>query len=193
MKTTSILIAALVLTLATPLLAQEENPAPPLYSVSALLQKTNKPFGGEIVLEGFPTAVCKRNGRKAWLRDTNAGAAGTIRVERTGAMPAFRQDVVGKTIRVTGTLRELRMDAAYFDSWEARVRGRMNAHNTQNTQAGAARRGCAEECLENAGAERTLQIIAARREKLAASPKGYLSALWVDGRKWELVEAKAVQ
>jgi len=162
--------------------------APPNYGVTALIQETNKPFGKEIVLEGFPTAICKRSGKKAWLHDTNSEAAGTIRVERTGDMPAFNQDVVGKTMRVTGTLRELRLDAAYFDSWEARVKASMKA---KNTDEGEKEEGCTEQCSENVAAETTLKNIAAYRKKLAKSPKGYLSAFWVDGKKWKLVEAKA--
>lgn len=187
---TKYLLSVLVLTLATPLLAQQDKSAPPTYGVTALIQATNKPFGQEIVLEGFPTAVCKRSGKKAWLHDTDSEAAGTVRVERTGDMPAFNQDVVGKTMRVTGTLQELRLDAAYFDSWEARVKASLKA---KNTDEGEKEEGCTEECSENVAAEQTLKNIAAYRKKLASSKKGYLTAFWVDGKKWELVAAKADQ
>jgi hypothetical protein len=190
MKPKYLLISTLVLTLATPLLAQQDKPVSPVFGVTALIQETNKPFGKEIVLEGFPTAVCKRSGKKAWLHDTDSEAAGTIRVERTGDMPAFNQDVVGKTMRVTGTLRELRLDAAYFDSWEARVKASLKA---KNSDEGEKEEGCTEVCQENVAAEQTLKNIAAYRKKLASSKKGFLTAFWVDGKKWELVEAKAAK
>lgn len=188
MKTKSLLLGTLILILATPLLAQPVQASLPVYGVTTLIQTPNKPFDQQIVLEGFPTAVCKRSGKKAWLHDTNSEAAGTIRVERTGNMPAFNQDVVGKTMRVTGTLKELRLDAAYFDSWEARVKASMKA---KNSDEGEKEEGCTEQCAENVAAETTLKNIAAYRKKLAKAPKGYLSAFWVDGTKWELVEAKA--
>lgn len=105
-------------------------------------------------------------------------------------MPAFNQDVVGKTMRVTGTLQELRLDATYFDSWEARVKASLKA---KNTDEGEKEEGCTEECSENVAAEQTLKNIAACRKKLASSKKGYLTAFWVDGKKWELVEAKAAK
>jgi len=190
MKPKYLLISALVLTLATPVLAQQDKSAPTAYGVTTLIQATNKPFGKEIILEGFPTSVCKRGGKKAWLHDTNSAAAGTVRVERVGDMPAFNQDVVGKTMRVTGTLRELRLDAAYFDSWEARVKASLKA---KHTDEGEKEEGCTEQCSENVAAETTLKNIAAYRMKLAKSSQGYLSAFWVDGKKWELVEAKVDQ
>lgn len=190
MKPKYVLLSALVLTLTTSLLAQQDKSAPPTYGVTALIQETNKPFGKEIVLEGFPTGVCKRSGKKAWLHDTNSEAAGTVRVERVGDMPAFNQDVVGKTMRVTGTLQEFRLDAAYFDSWEARVKASMKA---KTTDEGEKEEGCTEQCSENVAAETTLKNIAAYRKKLAKAPKGYLSAFWVDGKKWELVAAKVDQ
>lgn len=168
--------------------AAETNPANAVFSVTELIQCTNKPYGQQIVLEGFPTAVCKRSGKKAWLHDTNSEAAGTIRVERTGEMAAFNQDVVGKTLRVTGTLRELRLDAAYFDAWEARVKASMTA---KNKDEGDKEENCTEVCQENVAADKTLKNIAAYRKKLEKSPKGYLSAMWVDGTKWTLADTKA--
>ena len=168
MKTKHLLLAGLAISLAFPLCAQDK-PQPPVYGVTALIQETNKPFGKEIILEGFSTAVCKRSGKKTWLHDTNSENAGTIRVERVGDMPAFNQEVVGKTMRVTGTFRELRLDAAYFDSWEARVKASMQP---KKSDAGEQEEGCTEECSENVAAETTLKNIAAYRKKLAASKKG---------------------
>ncbi|MCS7091516.1 MAG: hypothetical protein RMN51_05645 [Verrucomicrobiota bacterium] len=168
------------------LCAQQDKPLPPRYGVTALIQETDKPFGREIILEGFLTAVCKRGGKKAWLHDTNPDAAGTVRVERTGNMPAFSQDLIGKTIRVRGTLREQRLDAAFFDAWEARLKAKLQA---RGTAVHPKEEACTETCRENAPAESQLKAIAAYRKKLAQSPTGYLTAFWVDGIQWELVEA----
>jgi hypothetical protein len=162
------------------------NSTPRVFGVTELIQDTNKPYGQSIVLEGFPSAVCKRSGKKAWLHDVNSDAAGTIRVEKTGEMRTFNQDVVGKTIRVTGILRELRMDKAYFDAWEARVKATLEKSKTASKED-----GCTEQCEENVGAEKVLKNIQVYRKKLEKSPKGYLSAFWVDGSKWDLVEAKS--
>jgi|GEM_PF-1230836 len=168
-------------------LAVETTPSEPqhVYGISEILHSTNKPFGKQITLEGFPSAVCKRSGKKAWLHDTNSEAAGTIRVERTGTMKAFNQDVVGKTIRVTGVLKELRIDKDYVDAWEARVKASL-----KKTKTGDKEDGCTEECQENVSADKTFKSIEALRKKIEKSPKGYLSGLWVDGTQWTLVEAK---
>jgi hypothetical protein len=187
MKTSSILATIVLLTLAASVSAEPADPPVPVYGVRALLREANKPFGQEIVLEGFPTSVCKRGGKKAWLRDVDPEADGTIRVERTGDMRAFGQDLLGKTIRVTGILRELRLDAAYFDAWEARVRASMK-EKTAGEGGGVV--DCTEECQGNVAAEKVLENIAAHRKRLAQSAQGYLTAFWVDGRKWERIDPK---
>lgn len=156
-----------------------------VYGVSEILHSTNKPFGKQITLEGFPSAVCKRSGKKAWMHDTNSEAAGTIRVERTRTMKAFNQDIVGKTIRVTGVLRELRIDKDYVDAWEARVKESLKKTNNSDKED-----GCTEECQENSSAEKTLKKIEAIRKKIEKSPKGYLSGLWMDGTQWTPAKAK---
>ena len=161
----------------------------PVFGVTELIQCTNKPWGREIILEGFPTAVCRRSGKKAWLHDTNSEAAGTVRVERTADMPAFNQEVVGRTIRVTGILRELRVDSAYLDAWEARVKAAANKPKSGESDE----ENCTEQCQENVAADKTLKTIAAFRGKLAKSQKSHLSGLWVDGIRWELVETGAKQ
>jgi hypothetical protein len=135
------------------------------------------------VLEGFVAAVCPRSGKKAWLHDTNSEAAGTVRIERIGNIPIFEKDVIGKTIRVTGVLRELRIDAAYLDSWETRVKGSNTVVEKKDN--------CTEKCEENQTVDTALKRIAALRVQVAKSTKGYLSNFWVDGTKWELAEAKA--
>ena len=180
-------ILATILVASTLSLAPAADPgaaASPNYGVATLIQEPSKPWGKPIVLEGFVTAVCPRSGKKAWLHDTNPDTAGIVRVERTGNIPIFEKDVVGKTIRVTGVLRELRIDAAYLDSWESRVKGSNTVVEKKDN--------CTEKCEENQTVDTALKRIAALRAKVAESKDGYLSQFWVDGTQWELAEAKAV-
>jgi len=184
----SILIAGtLAFALSARIQAQVAPPAdaPPAYGVTALIQESSKPWDKRIVLEGFVTAVCPRSGKKAWLHDTNSEAAGTVRVERTGQSAIFEKDAIGKTIRVTGTLRELRIDAAYLDSWESRVKGSNTTVEKKDN--------CTEKCEENQSVDAALKRIKTLRAQVAREKNGYLSAFWVDAEKWEVAGVKAGQ
>ncbi len=161
------------------------NEAPRVFAVTTLIQETNKPWDKPIILEGFVAAVCPRSGKKAWLHDVDSQAAGTVRVERIGKAPIFEKDVIGKSVRVTGILRELRIDAAYLDSWESRVKGSNTVVEKQDS--------CTEKCEENQNVDAALKRIASMRAQVAKSKKGYLSNFWVDGTAWELIKAGATK
>jgi len=179
-----VLPAALALVLVLGARAESVLPSPPTFAVAALLQETNKPWNQPVVLEGFVAAVCPRSGKKAWLHDTNSEAAGTVRVE-AGTSPVFEKDLIGKTVRVTGILRELRMDAAYFDSWESRVKGSNTTIEKKDN--------CTEKCEENQSVDAALKRITALRAQAAKTANGCLSAFWVDSEHWEIVTAGARQ
>jgi hypothetical protein len=183
MKTHRILLACLALGILSPTAYAEAPAAPPTYSVASLLTAEEIPVGKEITLTGFPTSVCKRNGKKAWLRDANPDAKGLVRVERGSTMAPFQQDLIGVTLQVTGILRETRMDAAYFDAWEARVKAAQSP--TVADSATSEKEGCSGDCNRKIQTETVLKNIAGYREQLAKSPKGYLSSLWLEGTKWQ--------
>lgn len=182
MKSSSRLLSLLalgVLLIATSVTRADE-PAP--LGVRALLTDGEAHIGRQIVFEGFVTGVCHSGGRKAFFHDLDPKAAGTLRVERTGGMRAFDQDLGGKTLRVTGTVRELRIDAAYLDAWEARVKATAAEHEKKEA--------CQNDCDASLSTQAALKRIAALRTKLTATPRGYLSSLWIDGQNWEIVTAQ---
>lgn len=168
---------ALVLVLAAPLAGRAAESTAPL-GVRTLLTTGETHVGQQIVFEGFVTGVCHSGGKKAFFHDLDPDAAGSLRVERTGAMRAFDQDLKGKTLRVSGTVRELRIDAAYLDAWEARVKA---------TEAAKQGEACENDCDASLTAQAAFKRIAGLRAKLAQTPRGYLSSLWVDGQNWEVV------
>lgn len=157
-----------------------------IYQVAEVYRLEEKPVDQVITIEGFPASVCVKCGKKAVMRDRDPEAEYTLRVERTGEMKPFLAEHVGRTMQVTGVLREKRMDAAYFDEWEARVK----ADNPCDSADGA---GCATKCPEKVSADKTLARIAGLREKLASAPSGYLAVLWLDGLNFEVVETTAAR
>ena len=147
--------------------------------VRALLTDGEAHIGQPIVSAGFVTGVCQSGGRKVFFHDLDPQAAGTLRVERTGAMRALDQGLGDKTLRVTGTVRELRIDAAYLDAREARVKATAAAHKKEDS--------CLNDCDASWSTQAAFKRIAALRTKVAGTPRGYLSSLRSDGQAWKIV------
>ncbi len=163
-------------------LASFAAPEAAVSSVRQVLDTGAGRVGETLVVEGFVTGVCKHSGCKAFLHDTDPAAEGTIRVERTGDMSPFSQDLAGKTLRVRGTIRELRIDAAYLDSWQARIESTAASHSEEDQD-------CADAGCENALATKAaLKKVAELRTRLSNTPAGYISSIWIDGTAWESVE-----
>jgi hypothetical protein len=157
---------------------------PPILSIDELYKLPEKPIDAVVVIEGFPTKVCQKGGVKAWIRDCDPEINRIIRVDKTPEMKPFATDSVGQTLRITGVLREQRMDAAYFDEWEARVR---SEGDTEEEPGGSCGGNCSGGKNESAQ-QKMLQRIAGFRQQLERSSTGYLASLWLDGLRWEVVE-----
>ena len=76
---------------------------------------------------------------------------------------AFRPELQGRTLRVTGELHETRMDKAYLDKWEARVK--------------AEGKSGGEKAHEEQSPAQVLKQIAGLRERLLKSGQDYSSLL----------------
>ncbi|PTX96520.1 hypothetical protein [Opitutus sp. ER46] len=178
-KLTSLLRLSALLFLAGSVRAADPSTAPAA-GVREVLTQGGARVGQEIVLEGFVTGVCHSGGRKAFLHDLNPDYAITLRVERTGEMKAFDQDLKGRTLRVTGIVRELRIDQAYLDAWETRAVAAHAAKEKTKTE------NCSGECNDSLPLATARKRITALRAQLAKADRGYLSSIWVDGLSWEV-------
>jgi len=156
-------------------------------TVSDITKKADDKVGKTIVFEGFVTGVCRNGGKKAFIHDRNREVPATLRVDRTNNIRSFEPGIVGKTVRVTGILRELRIDAAYLDSWEAKTKG---VPLPESAKKSTTTDHCTEACGATETQKATLKRITSLRERLSKAQRGYLSSYWVDGIAWELVEKK---
>lgn len=186
-------VAAALALAAAPALRADEAPKAPATPVAAaefptisdLRAKTSELVGKQVVFDGFVTGICKNGGKKAFVHDRDRKVKLTMRVDCTAGLPPFDNTWVGKPIRVTGILRELRIDKDYLDNWEAKVNGKPAPKKAAGNED-----PCTEECGDSAGKEATLKQIAGLREKVAASKKGYISNLWVEGTAAKDLSAK---
>lgn len=73
----------------------------------------------EITVEGVCTHICKHGGRKIFLMGSDDTQ--TIRIEG-GDMGKFDPNCVNSIVKVTGILKEQRIDEAYLQDWEAKLK-----------------------------------------------------------------------
>jgi len=160
--------------------ATDSGPATQV-GVQELLKNRSKLDGKKVALEGMVTEICKHKGCWAMVHDVDSDADGLVRVKQDdnqSNFKAFLPEHQGKTVVVTGELHETRIDTAYLDKWEARVKA-----PAKDAAAG-------QEADHSRDA--SLKQIAGLREKLAKSGKSYLSSLQVSVDKWEVkTDAKA--
>jgi hypothetical protein len=152
-----------------------DSGAPITVGVQELIKNREKLDGKKVVLEGMVTDICKHRGCWAMVHDLDSDAQGQVRVKQDdnqSNFKAFLPEHQGKTVVVTGELHETRIDTAYLDKWEARVK------------APAKEASQGEEAEHSQ--EAVLKQIAGLREKLAKSGKSYLSSLQVAVDKWEV-------
>ena len=156
---------------------------PPVVGVKDFLKEPDAYAGKEIMLQGFVTEVCKRKGCWALLHDSDADAKGQIRVKQDEAgdtFKAFLPELQGKTILVTGEVKETRIDKDYLDKWEA---------NVKSAQARAAQAGV-QKPEGGAAYDPVLKQIANYRDRVAKAKSGHLSSYSLAVVKWELQAEK---
>jgi hypothetical protein len=133
-----------------------------------------------VQVRGFVVDVCLHRGCKLFLRDLRDDANSTVRVERTAQTSPFSGTLTGDALLIRGIARTTRIDPAYLDVWEAEVRGSGRASTPADLGGCTEAKECDEDVEAIAARERTLEQIAGLRERVAASPRGYLISAWID-------------
>ena len=85
--------------------------------IDSLLANAGEFAGQEVTIEGVCTHICKHGGRKIFLMGSDDTQ--TIRVEG-GSVGKFDQKCVNSIVRVTGDLKEQRIDAGCSTEKKAR-------------------------------------------------------------------------
>ncbi len=99
--------------------ATTEQSASSALEIDSLLANAESLAGQEVTIEGVCTHTCKHGAKKIFLMGSDDTQV--IRVE-AGTLGAFDPKCVNSIVRVTGTLKEQRIDEAYLQNWEATVR-----------------------------------------------------------------------
>lgn len=99
-----------------------EQSASSALEIDSLLANAENLAGQEVTIEGVCTHTCKHGAKKIFLMGSDDTQV--IRVE-AGTLGAFDPKCVNSIVRVTGTLKEQRIDEAYLQNWEAQLKHKL--------------------------------------------------------------------
>lgn len=153
-------------------------------SIDDLLKQADSLVNQKVTIEGICTHTCKHGATKIFMMGSDDTK--TIRVE-AGALGSFDTKCVNAIVTVTGTLKEQRIDEAYLQNWEEKLK-------TQTEEAhGETSAGCDSEKKARGETANTPEArIADFRTKIAtreaATGKNYLSFYYIEASSYEIAE-----
>ena len=131
-------------------------------SIDEVMAKAADLVEQTVVIEGVCTHTCSHGAKKMFL--VGSDDSKTLRIE-AGELGAFDTKVVNNVVTVNGILKEERIDEAYLQDWEARVK----AQTEEKHGNGEGEGGCdTEKNARGETANTTEGRIADFRTKIAA-------------------------
>ena len=153
-------------------------------SIDDLLTNADSLVNQVVTIEGICTHTCQHGATKIFLMGSDDTK--TIRVEAC-KLGSFDAKCVNAIVSVTGTLREQRIDEAYLQNWEAKLKAQTNETHGESTA------GCDSEKKARGETANTPEgRIADFRTKIAArkaaTGKNYLSFYYMEAHSYEIEE-----
>ena len=136
----------------------------------------------KVTIEGVCTHICKHGGRKIFLMGSDDTQ--TIRVEG-GSVGKFDQKCVNSIVRVTGDLKEQRIDEAYLQNWEAQLKAKAAEQHGEG-EAGCSTEKKARGETANTPEARIADFRAKIADRKAKTGKDYLSFYFVEASSYEI-------
>jgi len=146
-------------------LAQSEQS---VVTIDQLMLNAEQSVGKEVHFNGLVNHICAHSGKRCILKNSTGELS--IRVEATGDLEGFDKEMAGHDIKVTGVLREKRLDEASIDEWEIEVKAKH----------------ASEEGGEHCSSE--MANIKEMRDWMKNNNKNYYAIYYVDGNSYEVVE-----
>ena len=161
-----------------------EQAAPEVLSVDNLLVHADSLANKEVTIEGICTHTCKHGATKIFLMGSDDTK--TIRVE-AGPLGSFDTKCINAIVTVTGTLKEQRVDEAYLQNWEAKLKAQTEKSHGE-TAAGCDSEKKARGETANTPEARIADFRAKIAERKAAAGKDYLSFYYMEASSYEIAE-----
>ena len=155
-------------------------------SIDEVMEKAASLVEQTVVIEGVCTHTCSHGAKKMFL--VGSDDSKTLRIE-AGELGAFDTKVVNNVVTVKGIIKEERIDEAYLQDWEARLK----AQTEEKHGNGEGEGGCdTEKNARGETANTTEGRIADFRAKIAAEKeatgKEYLAFYHVVANSYEINE-----
>ena len=162
--------------------ATTEQSASSALEIDSLLANAESLAGQEVTIEGVCTHTCKHGAKKIFLMGSDDTQ--TIRVE-AAKLGSFDTKCVNSIVRVTGTLKEQRVDEAYLQQWESRLKAAA-AEKHGEGEAGCSTEKKARGETANTPEARIADFRAKIAKRQAESGKPYLSFYYMEAANYEI-------
>ena len=150
--------------------------------IDNLLADAESLAGQEVTVEGVCTHICKHGGRKIFLMGSDDTQ--TIRVEG-GSVGKFDQKCVNSIVRVTGTLKEQRVDEAYLQNWESQLKAKAAKKHGEGEAACSTEKKARGETA-NTPEARIADFRAKIADRKAKTGKDYLSFYFLEASSYDI-------
>ena len=150
--------------------------------IDNLLADAESLAGQEVTVEGVCTHICKHGGRKIFLMGSDDTQ--TIRVEG-GCVGKFDQKCVNSIVRVTGTLKEQRVDEAYLQNWESQLKAKAAEKHGEGEAACSTEKKARGETA-NTPEARIADFRAKIADRKAKTGKDYLSFYFLEASSYDI-------
>ena len=150
--------------------------------IDSLLANAESLAGQEVTIEGVCTHTCKHGAKKIFLMGSDDTQV--IRVE-AGTLGTFDPKCVNSIVRVTGTLKEQRIDEAYLQNWEAQLKAQAaEKHGTGEAGCDSEKKARGE--TANSPEARIADFRAKIADRKAETGKEYLSFYFMEADSYEV-------
>ena len=162
--------------------ATTEQSASSALEIDSLLANAENLAGQEVTIEGVCTHTCKHGATKIFLMGSDDTK--TIRVE-AGPLGSFDTKCINAIVTVTGTLKEQRVDEAYLQNWESKLKAQTEKSHGE-TAAGCDSEKKARGETANSPEARIADFRAKIADRKAETGKEYLSFYFMEANSYEV-------
>lgn len=151
-------------------------------TVDSLMDQADRLVGQTVTLQGLCTHTCKHGAKKIFLRGSDDSH--TLRID-AGKLGAFDTACVNKQVLIVGTLSEERIDEAYLQRWEERLKENNAIQHGQGEAGCATEKNARQETADTADG-RIADFRAKIAKRQVEEGKDYLSFYFVKASSYEI-------
>lgn len=151
-------------------------------TVDSLMDQADRLVGQTVTLQGLCTHTCKHGTKKIFLRGSDDSH--TLRID-AGELGAFDTACVNKQVLIVGTLSEERIDEAYLQRWEERLKENNAIQHGQGEAGCATEKNARQETADTADG-RIADFRAKIAKRQVEEGKDYLSFYFVKASSYEI-------